>query len=51
MLLEGIFNWINNCLIPISQLDLAGQTEEAASYGKERGKRMGGGERARDTDG
>ena len=51
VLLEGISNWINDCLIPISQLDLAGQTEEAVSYGKERGERMGGGERARDTDG
>lgn len=39
MLLEGISNWINNCLIPISQLDLSAQTEEAVSYGKESEKR------------
>lgn len=34
-LLEGISNWINNCLIPFSQLDLSAQTEEAVSYGKD----------------
>lgn len=32
-LLEGISNWINNCLIPISQLHLFAQTE-AVSYGR-----------------
>lgn len=37
-LLGGISNWINNCLIPISQLDLSAQTAEAMSYGKERKK-------------
>lgn len=35
--LEGISNWINNCLIPISLLDLLAQTGEAASYGKDCG--------------
>lgn len=36
MLLERISNWINNCLIPFSQLDLSAQTEEAVSYGEEK---------------
>lgn len=48
-LLEGISNWINNCLIPISQLDLSAQTEEAVSYGKEREKEWEG-ERVRDME-
>lgn len=39
--LEGISNWINNCLIPISQLDPSARTEEAVSYGKERKKTSG----------
>lgn len=39
-LLEGISNWINNCLIPISQLDLSALTEEPVSYGKEMEKRV-----------
>lgn len=38
-LLGGISNWINNCLIPVSRLDLSGQTEEAVSYGKESQKK------------
>lgn len=40
-MLEGISNWINNCLIPISLLDLPAQTEGAVSYGKDRKKREG----------
>lgn len=46
ILLEGTSNWINNCLIPISQLDLSVQTEEAVSYGKE-GKKEWEGESER----
>lgn len=45
--LEGISNWINNCLIPIILLDLPAQTKEAVSYGKNRKK---GEERVRDTE-
>lgn len=48
-LLEGISNWINNCLIPISQLDLSAQTEEDASYGKERNTEWEG-ERVKDME-
>lgn len=44
-LLEGSSNWINNCLIPISKLDLSAQTEEAESYGKERKEKEGENER------
>lgn len=40
---RGMSNWINNCLIPISQLDLSAQTEKAVSYGKEREKEWEGG--------
>lgn len=47
MLLGGISNWINNCLIPISQLDLSAQTEEAVSYGKGREKKK---KRERETE-
>ena len=53
MLLEGISNWINNCLIPISRLDLPAQREEAASYGKESEREWEGGrerERVRDVE-
>lgn len=46
--LEGISNWINNCLIPIILLDLPAQTKEAVSYGKNREKKAE--ERVRDTD-
>lgn len=49
MVLKGISNWINNCLIPISQLDLSAQTEEAVSYGKE-SKKEWEGERLRDVE-
>lgn len=38
-----ISNWINNCLIPISRLDLSTQTEGAVPYGKEGGSVCGGG--------
>lgn len=34
--LEGISNWINNCLIPISLFDPTAQTEKAVSYRKEK---------------
>lgn len=38
-LLEGISNWINNCLIPISQLDLSALTEEAVLWERD-GRRV-----------
>lgn len=45
--LEGISNWINNCLIPIILLDLPAQTKEAVSYGKKRKKKERRGESER----
>jgi len=35
-LLEGIFNWINNCPIPISQPDPFAQTDQEVSSKEER---------------
>lgn len=45
--LQGISNWINNCLIPIILLDLPAQTKEAVSYGKNRKKKRERGESER----
>lgn len=48
-LLEGISNWINNCLIPISQLDLSALTEEAVLWERD-GRRVRGREKETQTD-
>lgn len=39
LLLEGIFNWINNCPIPISQLDLTAQMEDCVLWEREKKSR------------
>lgn len=51
-LLEGISNWINNCLIPISRLDLSAHVGKAVFVGKTwQGERGRGGVGRVDTVG